>query len=310
VRVVYSVKERKKLRGSGSREQKLPEILGGVPVTQSALVLMLPTTFQYSDFEGTLNRVELVDIEVDEALRQARQVERLSEAALHASGEKRKKALFSLKKFQSKIGSKVKYAEQTSAAYSRMAKKVAPVKDELRTTRDKLQVQRGASLKEAQKAQQQFEANFMQLSQMVQQEEVQQQMPQAPQQVQAPVQFVQEPEIEIPPTPPIEFPRLGDVFVFRQLQGTGHIRFNFKSRGTISRRKDFFFFAIGILVLAAIVYTARGLFSSTRRIWAAVFTLCLIAAIASVALDITIPVGILSAVFFLKKKKSNQNNGI
>ena len=310
VRVVYSVKERKKLRGSGSREQKLPEILGGVPVTQSALVLMLPTTFQYSDFEGTLNRVELVDIEVDEALRQARQVERLSEAALHARGEKRKKALFSLKKFQSKIGSKVKYAEQTSAAYSRMAKKVAPVKDELRTTRDKLQVQRGASLKEAQKAQQQFEANFMQLSQMVQQEEVQQQMPQAPQQVQAPVQFVQEPEIEIPPTPPIEFPRLGDVFVFRQLQGTGHIRFNFKSRGTISRRKDFFFFAIGILVLAAIVYTARGLFSSTRRIWAAVFTLCLIAAIASVALDITIPVGILSAVFFLKKKKSNQNNGI
>ncbi|MEO8377776.1 MAG: hypothetical protein ABI579_08895, partial [Candidatus Sumerlaeota bacterium] len=106
VRVVYTVAAAAPLGSSGEHSHALPEILGGVPVAQSALVLMLPANYRYSNFDGTLDRVELVDLEVDEALRKSKSVEKLSRIALRSSGETQQRAAGALNSYMnfSKLG--------------------------------------------------------------------------------------------------------------------------------------------------------------------------------------------------------------
>jgi len=123
VHIAYTVKNRKPLEGSGTRKQKLPEILGGIPVSQSVQVLMLPGSLNYSKFEGSMNRVELVDIEVGETLRQMKEIEKISEVALKAKGEQQIRALGKLKKYKAKASNRLSFAKKTSKAYDSYSSK-------------------------------------------------------------------------------------------------------------------------------------------------------------------------------------------
>jgi len=295
VRVAYVIKDRKPLKGRGSRTQTMPQVLGDIPVAQSALVLMLPSSFKYNDFEGTMNQVELLDIEVDEALRQAKQVEKLSEAVLYAGEDKQKKLLGSLRLFKSKVSSRVKYAKDTKEAYVRRSKAPMPGKKGVPIAGAKLIQKRDQTLDEAKKAEQQILMNVQQLEQMVEAQERQQtQIPQAQQAIpQAPqVQQAQMPEYEPPPekpSPPIGFPRKGDVFVFRQLQGTGNIRFKFASRESFNLKLDILVWAIVLIFLGIILHYSARLFSTKRRVAVLLFVLSVIAIILGFAVDVAIP---------------------
>jgi len=220
VRVAYTVKGLNSLEEKGHRRQRMPEILGGVPVAQSALVLMLPPDFEYKDFQGTLNEVELVDIEVDEALRQAKRVKEISEVALYTTGDKQQQALSTLRKLSTRVQSKVEYAEKTTKAYSRVKDISSLPRREFVEREEVLTKERDKTLREAQMAQQVIVDNVAQLDTLVraQQPEIQ-------------VEMVEKtPEEIVPsPAPPIQFPRSGNVYVFRQLQGTGHIEFDISS---------------------------------------------------------------------------------
>ena len=240
VRIAYEVTGGKPLANEGSLEQKLPEILGGVPVSQSALVLMLPTTYQYSDFKGSLNRVELVDLEVDEALRSAKVIEKLSEAALFAKkGVAKAAALSKLGEYKSKVEGNLVMAKQQADASNRVAQRQA----ERSSVSGVLDAERRRSLEQAEVAHRNIAQNVQELSRTVENESAQvaqQQVARMPQQVLVPQQK-QIAAVATPaptPVPALQFPRIGEAYVFRQLQGTGEIAFKYASREASSARWD------------------------------------------------------------------------
>lgn len=318
VRVAYTVRDRGALSGSGIREQKLPEILGGVPISQSVLVLMLPTDFSYSKFHGTLNRVELVDIEVDEALRRAKQAERLSEAVLYSSGDKQEYGLFKLREYKSRADESLQYAAKSKEAYTREAgRRRAEGKKDAVQEEEKLEVQRGVALEQAKISGQNVFSNEAQLNQMVQNRAIQQQIiipPQmqqiqsaqtqapAPDQIPPPLQNVITPPPQPVIVPPIQFPRSGDVFVFRQIQGTGFIRFKYSSRESFDRLKDVMLIIILTILTLALMRYYKKLFSTRRRIAFSLLITCVIATIFNIALDLAIPLFAIS-LFLLRKTR-------
>jgi len=291
VRVAYTASGGSPLKGSGKREQCLPEILGGVPVAQSALVLMLPQNFSYSKFKGSLNQVELVDLEVDEALRGAKQAERLSELALSSEAQIQRKALARLQVMKPSLSSQITAAKQISEAQMREAKRSQADREE-RGRQEQLMTQRDIALKQAEQAAQKVEANVGQLGQVVA--------------AQAPAQATGK-AIELPrpfAAPAIAFPRVGDVFVFRQLQGTGKIAFRYASRESAGRRNDVLFAVALTLAVGVVTFGSRRLFASARRVALALVVLGLVALAFRVALDVTIPlvaVGLL--ILLLKRRK-------
>jgi len=346
VRVAYVVNGGKAFGGFGKRTQALPEILGGVPVTQSALVLMMPSEFRYMDFSGSLNRVELVDLEVDETLRRAKSLEKVSQAVLYSAGETQRKALANLEKMQTMLGSQLQSARQTSDAYARESAKIG-TKAERFQDEKRLADERSRALKEAEQLQQVSGSNVMLLNraiadqqralgqvQMANQQaqvaagqmqiapgaqappggQMQQGVP-SPFQTNAPDAMpnagqmgnafapadsgaTQSAESAEPATPPMDFPSAGDVFVFRQLQGTGGIQFQYVSRGAISRLYDLLLGAGLLAVLVAIAFLGRRLVSTRRRIAIVIAVPCIVALLSGAMFDLAIP-GLAAAILLL-----------
>ncbi|MFH0792588.1 MAG: hypothetical protein V2A74_00995, partial [bacterium] len=309
------------LSGSGAREQKLPDILGGIPVVQSALVLMMPSNFEFSDFGGSLNRVELVDLEVGEALRRAKKIEKVSEKVLYSEGEDKKEALQRLDYFQNLAKSKLDYARQVYQGVERVkteqkAINAPQAKGEVAkkavAREEQLGRERGLQLREAEESARKIASNYGQLYQIVQQEEAQAPQKQAQQQQQAGL-----PESVAPLPPPrpeapeeeaaIAFPRSGDVFVFRQLQGTGSVSFKYSSRETSENRKDMGLGLLLIVVSAGLAYAGRRLFSSRRRVGLLICAVSLIAVIAHAGVDLAIVGFVVGAILLISTLKKSDS---
>ncbi|MCX7013146.1 MAG: hypothetical protein NTW86_11420, partial [Candidatus Sumerlaeota bacterium] len=338
VRVAYAVSGLP-LRGSGAREQKLPEILGGVPVAQSALVLMLPSNLQYSRFEGTLNQVDQADLEVDEVMRRTKTLEKVSEVALYARGEAQQAAQVFLGQQALSNQAQIESARKTITAQSRMAKDQKLADKDQADREQKLQDERFRNLKSAEMAQSQLATNVAQLGKMAPQQPpaaanapqsppaLMQQAPNAPQPVQgapaplprgrpsAPGAMQQAQAVQIPPpqakpaapaAAAIAFPREGDVFAFRQVQGGGAARFHYSSRETAGRRHDVLL-AAALTIVAAILILASGVFfGSRRRVSVSLFLACLIGVIARAALDVAIPGMAVAVVLFLTTRRERR----
>ncbi|KPL07046.1 hypothetical protein AMJ85_09760, partial [candidate division BRC1 bacterium SM23_51] len=293
VRVAYTVDGGVPLEGSGEREQRLPDILGGVPIAQSALVLMLPQNFSYSNFEGSLNQVELVDLEVGEALREARQVERLSELALTGKDEFQRKAFAKLMELKPSVSAEIKAAKQISDAQARELQRL-PVGARTKGRQEQLTKERGLVLQQAEEVAQKTLLNIERLDQLVQ--------------AQAAPPVAREaiiPEAPPPPAiPAITFPRVGNVFVFRQLQGVGFVTFQYSSRESAERRNDVLFAMVLTLLVAALTFTSHHLFATVNRVMLIVVVLSLIAIIFRVALDVAIPaVAVALLVLWMRRKR-------
>jgi len=315
VRVVYTVANREPLQGRGVREQKQPQVLGNIPVAQSALVLMMPSMYKYYDFKGSLNQVELVDIEVDEALRQAKAVEKISEAVLYSKGETQAKLYNRLQDYKSKVSSKVSYAQKTEQAFKKAKGATAEYSQLGKDADTKLAAERGRSLEMAQIAERNIAENVDKLGVMVQTQKIAPQVQQMEQAVQQPVQQaapIPQPGAEVQAAavtpqilPAIEFPRAGDVFVFRQLQGTGSVRFKYVSRQRAELRKDLLIFFISLIFLGFVFTRAGWLFSSRRNMSVLIFVLSLIAILAKFALDVFIPgLGFALLLYFTSKRRA------
>lgn len=263
VRVAFTVSGREPLRGGERREQSLPEILGGVPVAQSALVLMLPPTWSHSDFEGSLNRVELVDIEVDEALRRARKVEQLSQTLLAVDDvdvdgdlDMVQQAAANLGQMQTELEESLRAAGAKVEAYGREAKKSAAVSQEEQAREQRLEAERGANLDLARSSQINTVTNYAAISEKVQQ----QQRPQRAARIAPPP-----PVPAAAADPAISFPRHGEVFVFRQLQGTGSISFQSASRASRSALLDVMAVAAIAMAAGIVAFAGRRIAATNRR---------------------------------------------
>ncbi|MCB2153832.1 prepilin-type N-terminal cleavage/methylation domain-containing protein [bacterium] len=289
-RVAYAAKT-DSLESSGKREQKLPEVLGGVPVLQSAMILMMPTTYKFKQFEGSLNRVDLVDLEVDEALRQARRAENLSEVALRSEGETLEKALSSLKSVQSKATSQYNYAMSTSEAYDRrgVAKKGKEVDLGM-----KLQQERAQNLQRANEAQIQLYSNVQRLMQADEDVAVQQLAGEIRNQaIQAPTVA---PRVE---AAQVDFPREGDVFVFRQIQGTGAIQFEYASRQSTGKRNDFLLATAFVALLVSALAAGKKVVTSRRRVGITLIVVGIVAYALAVAIDLAILAAVVGVLMIL-----------
>lgn len=299
VSVAYVVNNRESFKGRGSREQKLPDILGGIPVAQSALILMMPSSLKYSDFKGSLNQVQLLDIEVDEALRQAKQVEKLSEAVLYSKGDKQVKLLDNLMRYKSKASSKIKYAQSTSEAYARRSVKGVKETGRIEDKKEQeLSQKRGASLQMAQQAEQVIASNVSQVSQMVQTQQAAQ-----PLQPQPSAQKEEAAPSRILPAP-ITFPRTGDVFVFRQLQSAGFIRFKYSSRQSLERKKDFLLLFVVFVVLSFLIYSGSRIFQSRRRVAGLLVLFGLASIFFGFAIDVAVPILGLALILYQTSKRN------
>ncbi|MBN1900761.1 hypothetical protein JW926_05470 [Candidatus Sumerlaeota bacterium] len=301
VSVAYVVHNREPFKGKGTRQQKLPEILGDIPVAQSALILMMPSSYRFYDFSGSLNQVQLLDIEVDEALRQAKQAEKLSQAVLYAKGDKQVKLLDNLAKYKSRASSKIKYVEQTSEAYQRQSGKAGRPAGKAEDKKEQeLSVMRGASLQMAQQAEQNIALNYAQATQMAQSQ--QQAMP-------VQVQPAPQQAAVIPPRilpAPISFPRTGDVYVFRQLQGTGMVRFKYSSRQSRETKKDLLLLLVIFILICILVYSGSRLFSTRRRVAGLLVLFSLLSIFFGFAIDFAIPLlGVAWILLHTAKKSSN-----
>ena len=293
VRLAYTALTDRPLRGSGKREQRMPEALGGIPVAQSTLVLMMPSDLEYAKFDGTLRQVELVDLEVDEALREAKTVERLSEFALHSDDAIQEKALDKLSQLTKGIESQVLATKNTYSANTRFLRSKQAGQPAMEREME-LQQERGSRLQEAELASVIINSNTIQLKQIVEQRG----------RVAPKEEAVEQAESTVD-TPLIEFPRVGDVFAFRQLQGTGAVTFRYTSREASNRRSDIFW-ALGLIALTAGLATAwRHLSASMMRLALAVMVLSLAAAIAGIAVDLAIPLLVASFIVVLVRLRAS-----
>ena len=98
--------------------------------------------------------------------------------------------------------------------------------------------------------------------------------------------------------PPLEFPHVGEVFAFRQVQGTGAIGFKYASLDAAQSRGDYYAAAALIALVAALTYVAGFFFSTWRRAAVTFALACLVAILAGTALDLAFP-GLIAAVALL-----------
>ncbi|MCX7047474.1 MAG: hypothetical protein NTX50_18570 [Candidatus Sumerlaeota bacterium] len=302
IRIAFTAKSGKPLHGSGAREERQAEVLGGVPVAHSSLVLMLPPDFQYSKFEGTLNRVEMVDLEIDEALRGAKKIERLTQIALYNPALVQHKTLQQLNAYQAGIEMNVKAARQINEAQKRMYRARETAQDQKESQREQeLDKARAQTLEEAESAAKTSMFSNTRINQAF--------IAQNAQQPGAPAQPPSAAAVEPPPPAqpavmaPIEFPRVGEVFVFRQLQGTGAVTFRYHSREAAGFRNDVFFALFLTLMAAIATYASRHLFANLRRAAILALILCITAILFRVALDVTIPAAALALLLLLLRRK-------
>ena len=290
VRVAYAAQGGAALRGHGAREHRLPEVLDGVPVAQSALVLMLPPEFKYSGFTGSLNRVELVDLEVDEALRSTQRLEKLSESALLTKGKTQQAVLGKLSQSKTEATFRLKKVRKTTEAYGRNAMQMDTDQDTV-AREQRLAGERIRNLELAEQAERKLFSNAAVLEEMVQKQE-----PSKEPEVQA--SAPQEKQAAPASQAWIEFPRAGEVFAFRQLQGTGNVRYHYASRKTSDRRNDVMLALVLAVGIAVVTFNSRRLFSTRRRVAGFALVLCLIGMITGTALDLAIPGLVVTALVF------------
>jgi hypothetical protein len=305
VHVAYVAHSDQPLLGSGKFTQKLPTVLGGIPVAQSALVLLLPEDFDYTSFGGTLDRVELIDIEVGEMLRRSRRIEQISEKALYSKGAAKVAALSKLVGLKEELASELSSTKQQTEANVRLQGKIAERRDEAVNRR--LEDERHESIKKAEQSQRNLFSNVEQLGRVLS-EPGQKQGPAA---TSSTVQALQQPAIP-PAVPaalaaaPIQFPRVGKIFVFRQLQGAGFVEFSYRSHEARQRLYDVIFAAVVIALVLIAVRFASFFLRPARRllVTCAVFFLLLI--IFRIGLDIAIPGFALLALILLMKRPNQE----
>jgi type II secretory pathway pseudopilin PulG len=296
IRIAYSALGDGRFGKSGNdRRFELPEILGGVPVSQSSLILVLPREYKYSDFEGSLNKVELVDIQADEAKRLAKNAEKLSEVALQAEGHLQVLALEKLSVLNERVEQEVKSSRASVSAYDREVRRKGGGKAGSLEGDKKLAQKRDASLREAEQAQMNLYSNLSKLESQTAQQLQPQREELIPQQ------------ILIAPPPPdpgltrpsaLEFPGEGEVFAFRQLQGAGHITFDYIARDTRGARFDLVLGAGLIGGLAALAFAGSWIAASRRRVGVTLLFGCLIALGFQVLMDLAMP-GLVVAMFLI-----------
>lgn len=302
INVAYLARTGGEMDRSGSHSVTLPRVLGNVPVLQSSLVLLLPTDYSYSDFKGSLERVELIDIDTGENLRLQRRLAQVSEAALFTKGETKKQVLGNLTKMQADAALQMRHNEFLNDAFARQSAKAkgsapqAPI-----VGNDKLKRERMLNLEQAAISNRALSSNIM--INMKQAEEPQEAgQARQPQAQQSPQQA---------PTPaatavsqPLGFPSIGEVFAFRQLQGVGEIRFDYSAREIGEHRRDMAFAALIVLLIAGLTYASGWLLATPRRIISLILVVCLIAIVARAALDASIPgaAACVLALWFLRRK--------
>jgi len=267
-------------------------------VAQSSLVLMLPGEYKYSSFKGTLTQVELVDLGLEEMVRQAQRIEKVSEAALYAGGKVKKQAVKRLAELKSKLDTSVGYNEKLLEAAGRRASSGPVGKDEAQQLRQQETVRR-QNLDQARQFQQGFGRNQALINEEVRQWEQSQQADRAPQAGTPPAAEATPVAAEAAPAPavaPLEFPRTGGVFAFRQLQGTGDVRFVYASRKVSSHRWDLLLALALTGVAALLVYGGHRLVATRQRRIGWLAALCLAALAARVLIDVAL-IGLVVAAF-------------
>jgi hypothetical protein len=312
IRVAYTVSGRPALRSGGKREQQLPEILGGVPVSQSALVLMLPDNFKYFRFKGELSRVEEVDLQIDETLRAARTAEKMA-MAVRVSGKKiQEKAMGQLAIMQLETQNKLDEVKRLNEAQQRNVLRITKGKGAEVQLEQKLQQERGANLKAAEVSfgnvrasneetytRDAFQTNLANISAQQAAQPAATQAAQPSQAAQpgqpgvgpagvpaAPVPGIQAAQAQVPS---ISFPRTGLAYAFRQLQGTGKVTFKYASLEKAGRRNDVLLALVLAGFVAALTWWSRQIFASVRRVVVVLLVVSLLCVCFSVALDASIP---------------------
>ncbi len=319
VRVAYTAQTGIPVEKSGKRQQRVPEILGGIPVAQSVLELMLPPRFDYENFKGSLKPVDLVDIETEDLLRQTRRVEKLSEMLLQKQDEQTKmKALPKLLSLQQSLSSRSTNQKRTNEAYNvqvnaqngglnKFGKDVAVLQQE------SLAKERQEAMSETEKSVEQLGRNVQILNeammpqiaanQLAMQQQPQQSQPQAQPQPSLPTTASEEP----PETPPVTFPSIGDtVFAFRTLQGTGNVTFKFTDQESARTRWDGLFVLGATLLVFILSLCASSILANTHRLILALIVLSLLAIVFRFGLDLAIPLlGVLIFVERFQRKRAS-----
>jgi hypothetical protein len=315
IRVAYTVSGQPALRSGGKREQRLPEILGGVPVSQSALILMLPDNYKYSGFKGELSRVEEVDLQIDETLRAARTAEKMAMAVRLGGKKIQVKAMGKLATMQLETQSKLDEVKRLNEAQQRNVLRITKGKGADVQLEQKLQQERGANLKAAEKSvsnvewnndesytSDTFHAYLNTLSNRA--------LPsaQAAQQVQlgqpggGPGAGPAAPGAQAQ-VPSISFPRTGLAYAFRQLQGTGQVTFKYASLEKAGRRNDILLALVLAGLVAALTWWSRHIFASVRRVVVALLVVSLLCVCFGVALDASIPLLTACVLFLLLRRR-------
>ncbi|MBN1516074.1 hypothetical protein JXA32_05860 [Candidatus Sumerlaeota bacterium] len=302
VRIAYTVSDRPEFSGKGKRVQQLPEILDGVPVAQSSLVLMLPPNFKYSSFKGTLNEVELVDLELDEAVRQSKRLEQMTEEALLLKGTMQRRALKKVVAMQSKVESNVQQTQQiVSAQFKQESLQRRNEGKDKERWRDRLQQEREGNLEIMASNAAVSYSNISQLNDFILQQDQQAGQAGAMQAAQE-AQAEPEPEAAQPAVEGnIVFPRAGEVFAFRQLQGTGMIQFKFKSLEAREIRNDVLLGAFVVAAIALLTFASRFIFHSFRRVAVIFLVVCVAAVLTGTALDLSIPGAVIALIALMFK---------
>jgi len=252
IRVAYTIEGGLPMRGSGPREVRLPEVLGGVPVAQSALVMMLPETSVYSKFEGTMAPVEQLELEVDEANRRARKLEMLSKALLeNEAGAGNELAYRKVDLYRQQAQQQL---TQTETMVSNVGKRGGLNASDMAMNSSQL-----GMLQEAKKSQIFYDANLLPQSQSRSNAD--------------PFAAVEEEEAAVVP---FEFPRSGEVRVFRQLQGTGFVTFRYASKPARERWLDAAFGGGLAILFGCLVLAAPWLVASRRRMGTALILAALV----------------------------------
>ncbi|OPZ04283.1 MAG: hypothetical protein BWZ10_03191 [candidate division BRC1 bacterium ADurb.BinA364] len=288
VRVVYSAQTGDKFGGSGKRVYAMPRVLGGAPVAESAMVLMLPREYRYDDFEGSMKRAELTDLEVDEAMRESKRIEKISEAVLLAEGQTQQIALGRLMDRQSQVEKKMKAAESISMSQKRafFSNRLLDYSDEEAQLEERLTEERYRNLGIIQESNEAIRLNLDSLSQIVSQQQVQQAAQIAvPQAIALPSP---PPPSAAAEAPPLEFPRQGEAFVFRQFQGAGTVEFEYKALAKLETRKDWLWIAGGAALLWLLALAGPWALASRRRTVLIGLALCLALIVFKVAADAAI----------------------
>ena len=327
VRVAYTVQPEKPLGRSGSLEVPLPDILGGVPIAESALVLMFPTAYNVSDFEGTLLRDEQLNQNISDVVRISKRVERLSEALKYAKVPSKAAAYQELNRMQIEVKDQlegVKKQVESAENRQRQMKTRSPADaDEIALGR-RLAAERDKGLKSAEEAQKIIYSN----AEVVQQQAVEetssaqqaapmQQAAQPAQQNQAAQQGVQplpadDAAAKSRPTvlPMVQFPRVGEVYTFGQRQGTGRITLQYELKEMSARNWDLLLWALLMSGLAVIALRGSALVATRRRIATALIVACIIAVAFGAALDIAIPGIAIGLLLLVPKKRGVKTNGL